>query len=478
MNVADRRRILEALETLAYREAENNPRNVTESFLPLKVHRLALRPEVVLIRGGRGAGKSALFRLLASGKSTESLRRFFGDERLPDARWVDAFAQSSRHPSETALDDWAGEASKDDLRTFWLAHLVLRLNEAGVGDLRPPAQLQAAWQERRSDPRFFMPYARQAAGELTAALDQLDASLAKEERLVFATYDHLDRLGQFLPILRERYVAALLALWLSFANRYQHLRTKVFLRDDILDAGEASFADASKLRARSVSIEWDVESLYRVGVRHMAAASEELRGWVQKVGGGLELPNDAEFGWMPGDMPERTQKAFAERLAGEVMGSGSNKGYTYRWIPNRIQDAQRRIVPRSMLSILGFAAKSAIQRPLGKGNRLVRPSDLYAALEGTSKERVREISEEYPAVRRLENLRGLHVMLEKGQVVERVARPVDRETGGVPTNGEAVFDELIRLGVLKVRTDGRVDVPDIYRSGFGIKRRGGVGRPT
>jgi len=478
VNVAERRRLLEALETLAYREAENNPKPVTETFLPLKVHRLALRPEIVLVRGGRGAGKSALFRLLASGRSTGFLRRFFGDERLPDARWVDAFSQSKRHPSETALDEWATEASKDDLRIFWLAHLVLRLNEEGIGAMQPPAQLLAAWQERRSDPRFFMPFARPAVGELTAALDGLDALLGRDERLVFATYDHLDRLGQFQPVLRERYVAALLALWLSFANRYQHLRAKVFLRDDILDAGEASFADASKLRARSVSIEWDVESLYRVGVRHMAAAGEGLRDWVRKVGGGLELQDDAEFGWMPGDMAERTQRAFAERLAGEVMGTGSNKGYTYRWIPNRIQDAQRRIVPRSMLSILGFAARSAVLRPLGKGNRLIRPSDLYAALEGTSKERVREISEEYPAVRRLENLRGLHVMLEKKQVVERVARPVEEASGGIPTNGEAVFDELLRLGVVKVRTDGRVDVPDIYRSGFGIKRRGGVGRPT
>jgi hypothetical protein len=40
-----------------------------------------------------------------------------------------------------------------------------------------------------------------------------------------------------------------------------------------------------------------------------------------------------------------------------------------------------------------------------------------------------------------------------------------------------VLDELVRLGVVAIRPDGRVDVPDIYRSGFGILRKGGVARP-
>jgi hypothetical protein len=105
------------------------------------------------------------------------------------------------------------------------------------------------------------------------------------------------------------------------------------------------------------------------------------------------------------------------------------------------------------------------------------PQSLVAALRPTSRARVKEISEEYPIVNRLENLRGLEVMLERTETVKRLGKPVPGEQGGLPKNGDIVLDELLRIGVLKEREDGRIDVPDIYRYGFDIKRKGGVARP-
>jgi hypothetical protein len=40
-----------------------------------------------------------------------------------------------------------------------------------------------------------------------------------------------------------------------------------------------------------------------------------------------------------------------------------------------------------------------------------------------------------------------------------------------------VLHTLIELGAMSERDDGRIDVPDIYRYGFGILRKGGVKRP-
>ena len=279
-----------------------------------------------------------------------------------------------------------------------------------------------------------------------------------------------------MPLIRRRYVSSLLALWLSLSNRYRHLRPKIFLREDLLDAGELGFPDASKLRARSVSIDWDVESLYRVAVRHMAS-SRELRSWLLEVKRGPELRQIPGRGHMPGPMPEAVQKAFANRLAGEVMGAGAKKGYTYRWIPGHLQDAQLKVVPRSMLVLLGQAATEAMKHPLSQGQRLVTPADLMAALMETSRRRVGEIQEEYKLVNRLRHLEGMMLLLDPEEVIRRVAQPSEGEPPGLSTDGHAVFEELVRLGVLAVRSDGRVDVPDIYRFGFGIKRKGGVARP-
>lgn len=37
-----------------------------------------------------------------------------------------------------------------------------------------------------------------------------------------------------------------------------------------------------------------------------------------------------------------------------------------------------------------------------------------------------------------------------------------------------VRDDLVRLGVFRPMRSGRIDVPDVYRLGFGLARRGGV----
>lgn len=160
------------------------------------------------------------------------------------------------------------------------------------------------------------------------------------------------------------------------------------------------------------------------------------------------------------------------------MGAGERKGFVYRWIPNHLQDAHTRIVPRSLLNLMKFAADHALKNgPAAGHKRLLAPAELQAALEETSRRRVQELAEEHAVVRRLGQLSGLIVMADPDDVEERLSRPVAGSQDGFGRRGSDVRDELVRLGVLRIRTDGRVDVPDIYRYGYGIKRKGGVARP-
>lgn len=66
-------------------------------------------------------------------------------------------------------------------------------------------------------------------------------------------------------------------------------------------------------------------------------------------------------------------------------------------------------------------------------------------------------------------------MLERKAAVAALSRAPSED--GFGSEGEAVLRTLIELGVMSERPDGRVDVPDIYRYGFGILRKGGVKRP-
>jgi hypothetical protein len=181
---------------------------------------------------------------------------------------VDAFSQATdRHPEVSVLDVFSQSADDHALRAFWAAHLLGRVLDQ-VDGLENPRTMQThvvlrnLWERHgKTNVAAWGTFAPAVLGAVIVCLDRIDAELAARGRLVFASYDHLDRIGVFDAGIRRRYVRTLLALWLSLSNRYSHLRAKIFLREDLFDASELNFPDATKLRARSVSLEWDVEAL-------------------------------------------------------------------------------------------------------------------------------------------------------------------------------------------------------------------------
>jgi hypothetical protein len=451
-------------------------------FLPLPNHLLALRPEVVIVEGTRGAGKTALFQLVTAGR--ENLREFFSDSAIPVAKWIDAFSEQAPHPSSLVLDQFVSSlagASDAPLRTFWAVHLLECLSRAGVSAARLPTEISNA-RGYPSSPAEWVPVAERQLAKVMACLDLVDSELSAHKELVFASYDHLDRIGLLEPNsqIRERLIRALVALWLSLSTRYRSLRSKIFLRPDLFEQAQKSFPDASKLRSRSVSLDWDVDSLFRLTVRHLSNRGPHVNAmvkWLRSAGIALkDHPGGARFGLLPEPLGEEGQRAFAEQLAGAVMGSGPKKGYTYRWIPARLKDAGGRIVPRSFLRLFGYAAREARLANV-KGDSLMSPAHLVGALVKTSEDRVRELQEEYEFVGRLVNLKNKTMLMERKDVVKLLAAPASTKPDGFGKDGEAVFRELSRIGVFETRSNGRIDVPDIYRYGYDIKRSGGAKRP-
>ncbi|MFO7567315.1 MAG: hypothetical protein R6X02_32020 [Enhygromyxa sp.] len=453
-------------------------------FLPLARHDLALRPENLIIRGERGAGKTALFRFITAHETRrQELRDIFPNSQLVASTWIDGFSvtEGMNHPVGDNIWQFAKAATDSELRIFWMAHLACRLHATDQSHAAPPSEIWEPWSTGLNDVGRWVHAAVAQLVKLTTWLDELERHLAGRRGSVMVMYDQLDRISPFERDVATRCTNALLALWMSLIGRYRRLHAKIFIREDFFEASQRSFADASKLQSRSISLDWDRQSLFRVLIRHMACRSDGLRGWLGRGGKKIPLKEHPFLGWMPPDtLPEKgkvSQKTFVEHLVGETMGKGIKKGYTHNWIPNRLQDAHVRIVPRSLLNLIGLAADQAKQKgPTASYDRLLTPGELAAALEETSRRRVRELAEEHPVVQRLENLRDQTVMLEPKVVVSYLSKPVG-DDDDFATDGQRVLEEFVRLGILSVRKDGRVDVPDIYRYGFGIKRKGGVKRP-
>lgn len=472
---ADRTKLLEDLSTLKSDDDDAVAQDA-KWFLPLDAHARALRSETLVVRGGRGAGKSSLFHFLGHMQKQPGLAVPVGvGTAIAKTLWQEGFSGSAEHPSLALVGAFGNKANDDRRRFFWYAWLCARLSLATSVAL-PPGRLarafQAVW-----DPDALADAAESQLGLLNAWMDSLE--LGRTTPIV-VTYDGLDRIGSSSST-RKNMTASLLAMWLSLADRYRNIRPKVFVREDLFQASLSAFPDASKLDARSVSIEWRVEDLYRVLIKHMANTSEGLKNWVEGSSRRIPLILQGALGWMPpSTLPEigkGSQKSFVDHLAGEMMDTGTKKALTYRWIPNRLQDAHARMVPRSILSLTRNAALFAIKRGAGAQNlRLLTPLELQGALELTSKRRVDELKEEFPVVGRLEFLKNRTVMLDRKVAIDALSRAtnIEDEHG---TDGEQVLRTLIELGVMSERADGRIDVPDIYRYGFGILRKGGVKRP-
>ncbi len=436
-------------------------------FLPTPAHRRALGLDVVVVRGARGAGKTALFKLASGITDVKVLRTFFEDERLPEAKWVDAFSVGNMaHPDVTVLESYAPEASDPALRAFWMTHLLRRLLEDGAIAVDVPEALKAIWPAPAADLATWLPVAEKHLGVVSAALDTAERQLAAADRYVFAAYDSLDLLGQFDHGVRRRYVSTLLSMWLSLSTRYRHLRGKVFLREDLFDPAELGFVDASKLRARSESLDWGDEALYRLVVRHLANASEASREMLRGVAG-LALSDRGEDGWMPGPMSDAVQRAFVLKVAPRAVGKGVLKSDAHVWLLARLRDSQERITPRALLWFVSFAAEAA-RKAKRKSGPLLVAEDLLGALRRTSRERAKEIQEEYAITGRMENLRGMHLPVSRADAIERLQKPSHTEHHTRTARGEVVLDEMTRVGVLRAMPDGRFDVPDVFRYAFEI----------
>ncbi|MCP4502878.1 MAG: hypothetical protein GY822_23320 [Deltaproteobacteria bacterium] len=447
-------------------------------FLPLRSHAAVLMPGKLIIRGGRGAGKTALFRILKNLESAEA-QMLFPKGTVEPLTWIDGFSEAKIHPDTEVLNHFGEKAEDKELREFWYGHLIGILSEnhpdleAGSAD-----SFLSHW--KTSAPKVWVSLVAPNLDNLVAWLDRCDDFYSNQEKWLFVAYDNLDKIGILKSEVRERFAAALTSMWLSLANRYDRIRCKIFIREDLFQASLSSSADASKLQNRAISLDWNTQDLFRVLIRRMAV-DDDLRGWLTNNDRPIELTEKKPFGWFPPEaFPEEgtanSQKKFAEKLVGSLMGAGVNKGYTHRWIPNHLQDTHGDIVPRAMLNLISFAAAEALKGPLADGQRLLEPQELQKALEATSKARATELAEEYPVVLRLEHLRD-HVMLDvRKNLTKKLWKPSSKEDG-FGRDGGAVFDELVRLGVFRVRTDQRVDVADIYRFGYGIKRKGGLARP-
>jgi hypothetical protein len=453
------------------------------TYFPVPEHLRAFDPDVVLVVGPRGAGKTELFRAGIELSLLPAIGRRLPRLRLPPlkgTRFVKAYPLGRDFPDDIGLKQFAAQSKPggDSFIELWFAYLVRTLGDAVGRDgldrlLQPPGGDAAAVLE-----------GFRACGQAPLlALDRLDEQLERDGGYLFIGYDELDTLGHGDWRTINAAVQGLVGFWSPRSRRWRRIRAKVFLRTDLYErAGVSAGADFAKLAANRGDITWSDANLYAMLVKRVANVSADLLDYCSsKVG----FEDDEILGHIPRVKTAAEARPLVERMIGPYMGANAGKGLTFKWLLDHIRDGRGHALPRALVRLVERAAE--VQRASGelpRSPRLVEPRALRRALDRVSEEHVEQSRSEWPWLEGLkERLKAeREVPWERRQVERLLAKGWEASWGPTedisPPAGSArdLVDYLVEVGIFRDRSDGRIDVPDLFLAGLGLKRKGGVAR--
>lgn len=484
-DVAELRR---QLRELGYGQAEvEEPGLFPRRFYPVPEHLRALDPSVVLVVGPRGAGKSELFRAFFSEPEVAKAIQMWAPGPGASQVQIDGGSWRAAYPAGTDFPDSRALGSHIDTdikaRDLWYAMLVRNLGKELPNHYRD--SLRGLLKPRAAEIGTILNELASLREEPTVALDALEETLQEQGRRIFLGYDELETLGGGDWTLTVRLVRGLVAFWSDYSRRWPQIRAKIFLRSDLFrrHAGMGT-ADFAKLAANRAELNWTDAAILGMLVKRIANTSEGLAQYCRKAR--IRFTSDDLLGVIPSI--ERPEDAYQllERMVGEFMGAGRKKGYVRNWVLDHLRDGNGQIAPRTIVRLFEQAATKDSANRTVRPPHLLHPTALRQALEDVSNDHVTQgINGEWPW---LEGVRGR--LLEEPLVPwsrddairllggdwegtwnsTTVGRPTSPPTEGP----EALLDYLVELGILRERPDGRINVPDLYLYGLGLRRKGGV----
>ena len=446
-------------------------------YLPAS-HTKALDPNVQVVVGMRGAGKSfwwgalqeeSLRRLIAG--RAEALRAFehaevyvgFGEKSNPD-----------RYPGRDILAGLLNDGYEPYLiwRTVVL-HALSKGDSNVVGE-------GSDWISR-------VAYVKAHPEAAERFLHELDHRLEAQNRYALVLFDALDRSARDWKQMHSL-IRGLLENALEL-RPYRRLRLKCFLRSDQLDERSvADFPDASKVLSEKVELSWPYRELYAMLFQYLGNAKDEsFRREVEaRFGHRWEKVEGVFLPPKPLIRDEEEQREVFHAIAGPWMGRDRRRGFPYTWVPGHLADAHGRTSPRSFLAALRKAAEDTRDR-YPEHNYALHYESIKRGVQHASEIRRGELREDYPWVDvLLEPLKGMVVPIafediaavwDKQNVLDKLQR---ESTGGrlppahIEEGVQGLRQDLEDLGIFLRMKDGRVNIPDVFRVAYGLGRKGGV----
>jgi hypothetical protein len=459
---------------------EHRP-TVDEIFTP-EQHANALDVNTPVVVGARGTGKSFWAGVLGQDETRAETARAYpnlGLDRLI-VRPGYSGLQGDGTVSAKVIDARVPKGKETERAPDLWQAIIMRAAKSALQPSEEPRGVRE-FMDDYSDPE-------DAAKEFNS----LDKQFTESGRTLLVTFDALDTLS------REWVRSSLLVdalfevVWALRARR--SIRAKLFIRPEQLNDESLRFVELPKLRSGRVELDWDQVNLYgllywRLSAAVGADAARSFHALVEETG--ATIPNDTTMRgrrW-PLLTDRNVQKPVMDRLAGLYMGRGNKKGGTYDWPYKHLGDSVGQVTPRSFIKLFVEAAKFGQVPP----SQVISAEGIRHGLREASKVRVDQLGIEYKWVKRaLAPLAGVTVPCEQQVIFDRwretntiekiLEEASDTQRGflppfPLPSKGnklEMLANAMQRIGLLSVREDGRIDIPDLFRVAAMMLKKGGT----
>lgn len=433
-------------------------------------HDDALDPRRTLVIGNRGMGKSFWAGALSQPQIRERVAlayRASGKLRdLASHKVFVAFPETGENPRAPDKLILASLGKRVPWELVWRVVIARALSD--FSNVRVPEKIKDA-----------VSWARESPEDLQYFFREVDARLGEMQNPALILFDELDQLADDWQMIQE-ITKGILKCALTL-KKFTNIRAKIFMRpDQASNKGLFQFPDASKLYGERVVLEWENCDLYGLFFHHLIRDVNAVAVLRSLLGRRTtdQLVRDPA-----------TQKQVFDQMAGAFMGRDHRRGVPHSWVPTHLADGYGEVSPRAFLKALKVAASFVS----GSATMVFTPEALQDGVRQASSVRVTEIGEDYPWVPdALNPLRGVVVPCEPSTVLwlwrqKKTVQAILSKYRGVKAPLELALAELLDLneeeslqnalaeiGVLEIRVNGKLNFPDIFRIGAGLKRRGGV----
>ena len=434
-----------------------------------------MRPEIPLIRGRKGSGKTAIFRRIAEDNRQTRVVVMSPTPLKNDKSWIltpEGF-QEVENELKQRNKTW---------RDFWLVQVCV----AAASSLSPDQiegvsnslgeDLQRPTSELDFIERLTTLLSRERLGLLAQDwLQKLDDRLSGNILLLF---DGLDTSFGNEPEARKRRtqaIEALLSLVIEFGDALRNLKFKILLREDIWL--QLKFDNKSHFYGRSTVLNWSNRTdFFKIAIKQAIQAESFqnlVRQMTEEESSSLNPPPLLKVSLDSIDYwSEEQVKQIWNLLLGERMRGGKS-AFTQNWVWNRLSDGDDERSPRFLLRLFQEAKNwekreytQESQRPSKEPNHktLIRPRGLSESLSKVSQAALSALIDE--EFRELQPLTERLTQIGRSPVEVSELKDLDDEV------------KLAReVGLLSVYegSDGepkRYKVPDLYRLGLKMTRSG------